>query len=222
MKYIILPQKSSVAVYNFFLLSSFVHFLLFISFDLFFKRETKNYEVKQNKVYVQIAPTPRPVVETPKDAPKPVELPKIPVPKKLVQKNPVATNKAPLVQEPPPEKIEPKLTNPDLPISTLADANDVSENPVAEAIVDKAARCKTPEIPITQDAANAGITSGKVVLEVQISSSGKVIEAKLLKGTGFKIDDSVISYAKNMQCSPAEKDGKKVPVVKRLQWIIQR
>ena len=47
-------------------------------------------------------------------------------------------------------------------------------------------------------------------MQVQISAEGKVTDAKLLKGIGFKIDDVVVSLAKGMTCTPAQKDGKDI------------
>ncbi|MES2615744.1 MAG: TonB family protein [Bdellovibrionota bacterium] len=167
---------------------------------------------------MQIAAAPKAAAPKPIEQPK--ELPKKPIIKKLVSKT-LSTKPAPLVEQPPEEK--PQINSAqNTATSAQADANDVSVPAVAEAVADKAARCQTPEIPITQDAANAGITSGKVILEVQINADGKVTTAKLLKGTGFHIDSNVIEFAKKMKCQPALKDGKTVAVIKRLQWVVQR
>ena len=160
--------------------------------------------------------TPEKPKEIPKDVPKKI------VHKKLVQEKPVQTKAAPLVEQPP-EIIptNPPTTNTPTTTQTSTEA-EISMNALPEALVDVPAHCPTPEIPITTDAANAGITSGKVVLEVQISSEGKVVKAELLKRTGFQIDNEVVKLAKEMKCTPAIKDGKSVAVLRRLLWRIVR
>lgn len=216
----IFTHKSDSPVFLIFLYSIIAHIIIFSSVVFFLQKSVKNAE-KQNVVYMQITAAPQSVAAPKKEIQKPKELPKKPVIKKLVQQQPLSTKPAPLVQQQPEEKPQTN-PNPTTQSSANADANDVATKPVVEAVVDKAARCKTPEIALTQDAANAGVTSGKVILEVQISADGKVTEAKILKGTGFQIDDAVVALAKKMDCIPAEKDGKSVAVIKRMQWLIQR
>ncbi|KAB8033413.1 energy transducer TonB [Fluviispira multicolorata] len=98
--------------------------------------------------------------------------------------------------------------------------NDSKEFFSAESTVDKTAQCTLPEINITDDAANAGITSGSVIIEVQINSVGKVIEAKLIKGTGYKIDQVALAAAKELDCKPAWREKHSVGVIKRITWMI--
>jgi TonB family protein len=208
----LLSDKRNTPVPLTFLYSIIFHTVFFFLQPLEDKKSSKI-------VYLEITAQP-PAVAPKKEMQKPKELPKKPVIKKLIQQQPLDTKPAPLV---PPQVEEKPLTNSaSTQSSANADANDVPIKFVPEAIVDKAARCQTPEIALTQDAVNAGVTSGKVSIEAQISADGKVTEAKILKGTGFQIDDSIIALAKKMYCIPAQKDGKNVAVVKRLQWSIQR
>ena len=90
----------------------------------------------------------------------------------------------------------------------------------AESTVDKTAQCTLPEINLSEDATNAGITSGSVIIEVQINSEGKVTTAKLIKGTGYKIDDIALEAAKSLNCRPAKREKESVGVIKRINWII--
>ncbi|WP_397600257.1 energy transducer TonB [Silvanigrella sp.] len=90
----------------------------------------------------------------------------------------------------------------------------------AESTVDKTAQCTLPEINLSEDATNAGVTSGSVIIEVQINSQGKVTEAKLIKGTGYKIDEIAIQAAKLLNCKAAKRENASVGVIKRINWII--
>ena len=206
-------------------LSLLIHLSAYLSTHYFAHTNLSEKTNKNSTVYMQIVVAPprtAPVVqEKPKEIPK--EVPKKIVPKKLVQEKPVKTTPAPLIEQPPEiiPKYRPTTNTPTTTTQTSTEA-EISINALPEALVDVPARCPTPEIPITADAANAGITSGKVVLEVQISSEGKVVKAELLKGTGFQIDNEVVKLAKEMKCTPAIKDGKAVAVLRRLLWRIVR
>ena len=90
----------------------------------------------------------------------------------------------------------------------------------AESTVDKTAQCTLPEITLSDDATNAGVNSGNVIIEVQINSEGKVTEAKLIKGTGYKIDEIALQAAKKLNCKPAKREKESVGVIKRINWII--
>jgi TonB family protein len=90
----------------------------------------------------------------------------------------------------------------------------------AESTVDKTAQCTLPEINLTEDATNAGITSGSVIIEIQINSQGKVTDAKLIKGTGYKIDEIAIQAAKLLNCKAAKREKESVGVIKRINWVI--
>ena len=90
----------------------------------------------------------------------------------------------------------------------------------AESTVDKTAQCTLPEINLSEDATNAGVTSGSVIIEIQINSQGKVTEAKLIKGTGYKIDEIALQAAKLLNCKAAKREQENVGVIKRINWII--
>jgi TonB family protein len=88
---------------------------------------------------------------------------------------------------------------------------DPDANPVSEAAADEPARCPAlREIPITDDAANAGITSGRVVIEVVVGSQGGVLEARLVEGTGYEIDQVALAEVKKLRCTAAKVGGKSV------------
>ena len=106
------------------------------------------------------------------------------------------------------------------PTPTGQSSNENKEFFSAESTVDKTAQCTLPEINLTDDASNAGVTSGSVIIEVQINSLGKVIEAKLIKGTGYKIDEIALRAAKELNCKPAWREKENVGVIKRINWII--
>lgn len=99
-------------------------------------------------------------------------------------------------------------------------ANETQEFYSAESTVDKTAQCTLPEITLTDDATNAGIRSGNIIIEVQINSQGKVTLAKLIKGTGYKIDQVALVAAKELNCKPARRDQQSVGVIKRFTWVI--
>jgi TonB family protein len=106
------------------------------------------------------------------------------------------------------------------PTPTGQSSNSNKEFFSAESTVDKTAQCTLPEINLTEDASNAGITSGSVIIEVQINSLGKVVEAKLIKGTGYKVDEIALRAAKELNCKPAWREKENVGVIKRINWII--
>lgn len=80
--------------------------------------------------------------------------------------------------------------------------------------------CSLPEINLTEDATNAGIKSGSVIIEVKINSFGKVIDATLIKGTGYKVDQVALEAAKKLNCKPAWREKQNIGVIKRVNWII--
>jgi TonB family protein len=212
----VLLQKNNNSIFFMFIYSFIIHVIIFSAYVLF-PNKIKVINEKQDLVYIQIASAP-PSVQAPAQVQKPKDKSKIVKPKKLVQQKSISSKPSPQVEQ----NIEKPVVNSNPISSAQSEASDVYSNPVVEAVADEAARCQIPEIPITEDAANAGITAGKIVLEIQINADGKVTNATLLKGTGFKIDDVVLNLAKNLQCSPAKKDGKNITVIKRLPWYIKR
>lgn len=123
-------------------------------------------------------------------------------------------------KEIPAEKNKKKTENKEMSTPSAQSSNPSNEYYSAESTVDKTAQCTLPEINITDDAASAGVTSGSVVIEVQINSEGKVTNAKLIKGTGYKVDLVALEAAKLLSCRPASKEKQSVGVIKRLTWMI--
>ncbi|APJ03837.1 energy transducer TonB [Silvanigrella aquatica] len=106
------------------------------------------------------------------------------------------------------------------PTPTGQSPNESKEFFSSEATVDKTAQCTLPEINLTEDAINAGVTSGSVIIEVHINSLGKVVDSKLIKGTGYKIDQVAVNAAKELNCKAAWREKENVGVIKRINWII--
>ena len=95
---------------------------------------------------------------------------------------------------------------------------DPNSAPVSEAAADTPAKCSSlGEIQISDDAVNAGITSGKVIVEAVIGFDGKVIKATLKKGTGYQVDNLVVDRILKLRCAPAKQGGKDVA----MRWRIE-
>lgn len=94
---------------------------------------------------------------------------------------------------------------------------DPDSVPVTEAAADVPSKCPPiPDIPITDDAANAGITSGEIVIEVVVGSKGNILDARVQKGTGFDIDQVALREVKKLSCTPASVAGKAVAAKRKL------
>lgn len=106
------------------------------------------------------------------------------------------------------------------PTPTGQSSNENKEFFSNESTVDKTAQCTLPEINLSEDALNAGVTNGSVIIEVQINSLGKVVAAKLIKGTGYKVDEIALRAAKELNCKPAWREKENIGVIKRINWII--
>jgi len=88
---------------------------------------------------------------------------------------------------------------------------DPDANPVTEASADEPASCPSVrEIQLTDDAINAGLTSGRFVVEGFVSASGALRDVKLREGTGYAIDQVVVQEIRKLNCRPAKKGGKDV------------
>ncbi|MGY3804670.1 energy transducer TonB [Pigmentibacter ruber] len=142
------------------------------------------------------------------------------IPKEEIVKS--NTAKRSIQKEIPSEKTAPSTNAKDIPNPTPEgqSSNPSKEFYSAESTVDKTAQCTLPEINLTDDATNAGIKSGNVIIEVQINSQGKVTNATLIKGTGYKIDQVALNAAKELNCKPARRDQESVGVIKRINWVI--
>ena len=86
---------------------------------------------------------------------------------------------------------------------------DPDASPVSEASADVVAQCSrlSSDISITDDAAYAGLTSGRVIVDVVINSKGEVSSAKLVERTGYDVDKVVLEAVKKLRCTPAKKNG---------------
>ncbi len=92
----------------------------------------------------------------------------------------------------------------------------IGQVPILESVADVPAKClNIPEIPITDEAANAGISSGMISAEVSIDVAGKVSDVKIRKGLGFGLDQAVAEVLKKITCTPGRVAGKPVPIKKK-------
>lgn len=93
---------------------------------------------------------------------------------------------------------------------------------VVEALADTPARCPVPpNLELTTDALNAGLTNAEVVIEVAVNATGGIESALLKTGTGYEIDKVALQAAKKLKCAPAVLSGKPVGVAgKKLVWKV--
>lgn len=178
-------------------------------------------------------PAPAPVVNTPKPRP-PVRVdrrqppPEKPIPKPEVRaglsdslaKPGTANTNAPAIA----------VGNSSLAEVNPADANKPPPAPlsgaelesVSEAVADAPAKCPVPpNLELTTDALNAGLTNAEVIIEVAVNALGLVQDAKLKSGTGYEIDKVALKAAMKLKCTPAVLSGKAVGVAgKKLVWKV--
>jgi len=83
-----------------------------------------------------------------------------------------------------------------------------NEVPCTEELV-KAVPLSRPSPKYTPEAENAGI-EGRVRLDLKVSESGEVVEAKVLQGLGYGLDESAIETVKRWRFRPATLCGKPV------------
>jgi protein TonB len=182
---------------------------------------------------VMTTPAPPPVVNTPKPRP-PVRVDRRqPVPEKPVPQPEVRAGLSDSLAKP-------DTARPDAPAvavgnSSLAPVNpaDADKPPpaplsgtesdnVSEALTDSPAKCPVPpNLELTTDALNAGLTNAEVIIEVAVTAAGLVQDAKLKAGTGFEIDKVALKAALKLKCTPAVLSGKAVGVAgKKLVWKV--
>lgn len=114
-------------------------------------------------------------------------------------------NSAELAVNPEDARKPPPPPAPPAPVEERYDPDAVV---LTEAAVDTPSSCPSiGEVPLSEDAINAGVTSGKVVVEIVIASNGGVAEAKLLQGTGYAVDADVLARYKKLRCKPGTKNG---------------
>jgi TonB family protein len=128
--------------------------------------------------------------------------------------------------------VEPEkaVGTPPPPVATRTEAPEITQpvvpaerDPVSELRAETPASCpQPPGLELSEDALNAGITSGEVTVEVNLDSSGSVTSARLIKGIGYEIDQIVVKTAQRIRCRPAQMNGSPIGIKsKRLSWIIQ-
>lgn len=195
--------------------------------------ETIKVRIAEPPKVVTTPPPPPPVVNTPKPRP----------PVRVDRRQPVPERPAPQ-----PEVraglsdslAKPDTARPDAPAiavgnSSLAPVNaaDADKPPppplsgtesdnVSEALTDSPAKCPVPpNLELTTDALNAGLTNAEVIIEVAVTAAGLVQDAKLKSGTGFEIDQVALKAALKLKCTPAVLSGEAVGVAgKKLVWRV--
>lgn len=119
-----------------------------------------------------------------------------------------------LADSPPPSAV---------PIGTNGDeAVDYNARAVEEVFADSSADCSAaiPQLDLTEDAINAGVTSGELVFETIVDEQGRVRQPKLVRGTGFEIDRVATEALAGITCAPAMADGKPTVVRKEIRFRV--
>lgn len=206
---------------------------------------SKNTQREPESVKVRIAEapkvikTPAPVVPTPAPTPKPrppVRVdrrqppPEKPMPKPEVRaglsdslaKPGTARENAPVIAQGNSSLAAVNPEDADKPVPPPAPATEAEPEVVSEALADTPARCPVPpNLELTTDALNAGLTNAEVIIEVAVNTSGAVENAKLKNGTGYEIDNVALRAAMKLKCTPAVLSGKTVRVAgKKLVWKV--
>ncbi|NBO37905.1 hypothetical protein EBU99_04905 [bacterium] len=224
------------------LLSMLAHVVLFIGLKNWLPHSEAVREPVAVKVRIAeppqavVRPTPAPVLPTPSARPTPRPVVRVdkrqPVPKKPQQPPEVRAGLSDSTAKPGTERsTAPAIAvgNSSLAEVNPADANKPPPPPLAateetfsEAVADAPAQCPVPpNLELTTDALNAGLTNAEVVIEVAIASSGVVQTANLKTGTGFDIDKLALKTALKLRCRPALLAGRPVGVTgKKLVWKV--
>lgn len=103
-----------------------------------------------------------------------------------------------------------------------APVDDDVKNSISENVVDTVASCPAPtDLALTNEAINAGIESGQLVVEVIVGRDGKVREPSIRKSVGYGVDELALDAVRKLKCTPAQKNGIPVSVKgKKLIWNI--
>jgi outer membrane biosynthesis protein TonB len=109
-----------------------------------------------------------------------------------------------------------------VPVGTNSDVVDYAAIAVEEAFASSSADCAgaLPELELSDDAVNAGLTSGQLIIEVIVDDKGIVRQPKLIKGTGYQIDAIALKEVQKMKCNPAQENGKSTVVRKELRFEV--
>jgi hypothetical protein len=222
---------------NAFIISAVLHFCILWVASLTLPHQTKLKEPETVKVRIaeppKVAPPVAEVINTPKPRP-PVRVDRRqPPPEKPVAKPEARAGLSDSLAKPGTVNanapaiavgnsslatVNPEDANkpPPAPLSGIEDEN------VSEAVADTPARCPVPpNLELTTDALNAGLTNAEVIIEVAVTAVGDVREAKLKTGTGYEIDKVALKAALKLKCTPAVLSGKAVGVAgKKLVWKV--
>jgi hypothetical protein len=174
---------------------------------------------------VEVTPKPRPPVRVDRRKPPPEK----PVPKPEVRaglsdslaKEGTARENAPVIAQGNSSMAGVNPEDANKPVPPPA-APEEAESEVFEALADTPARCPVPpNLELTIDALNAGLTNAEVIIEVAVNATGSVENAKLKTGTGYEIDNVALKAAMKLKCTPAVLSGKTVRVAgKKLVWKV--
>lgn len=123
--------------------------------------------------------------------------------------------------------VDPQKANEPLPQPVSVPQNEVDLNvPVAEvaqdAMADTPTSCPIPKgLELSEDALNAGLSSGEVVVEFFVGADGVVKNPILKKRTGYTVDKTVLEAVQKIKCSPAKVKGQAVAVkASRIKFMI--
>lgn len=118
-------------------------------------------------------------------------------------------------------KPEAAVNPPPPPVAVSQEDLSAEGVPVAEAVADTPADCPLPQgLDLTEDAVNAGVTSGELWVDFSVARDGSVGNAVLKKGTGYEIDSLALSAVRKLKCKPATIGGQPVPIKSRRMKLV--
>lgn len=134
---------------------------------------------------------------------------------KVSPEHPKLALRAKLVPKPKPQKPEPKphedaaATAPDAPLQTARGGSPFGRVPGSPMTGDEVVPAFPdvyPDPPVSRADLPAGV-QGDVIVEVTIDPQGNVVEAKLLQGIGYGIEQKVLQVLQRWHFHPAMRDG---------------
>lgn len=154
---------------------------------------------------------PRPVEPPPPVAPQPTVIePTISVPGPPEVDIVLAAEPIPVAFDPIVPQIEP------LDLLPVAPPPPPETGPVRyDASIDRPLRVYAP-LPRYSRAARRIRLQGRVVLEAVINEHGAVVDAKILKGLGFGLDESALETVSTWRFEPARRNGRAIAVIYNL------
>jgi protein TonB len=94
-----------------------------------------------------------------------------------------------------------------------------SDAPVAAAQVSVAARLLSSIRPVYPVAARTAQVEADVLLEIVVDKQGVVIDARIVRGAGYGMDESALTAIRRYRFSPAERNGRAVRV--HMPWSVE-